>query len=414
MRFSCLLAVLSIMMSSSLAAADQPYTIQPGDVLELRVVGVPELSQKVTVSLDGTVSFPLIDDIVAAGRTLGEVREQLRASLSQVQAPRPNGRGFDEMVAFAPSQIGLSIAEYRPIYLSGSIANTGAHPYRIGMTVREALALGGSMPASQKADVLTAQSDYAAAMGELAREQLRLQALLAEQDGKSSFQPADSKNVNPAPGGQELLSVEVKRFDSRKEALEAEKAFLLQSINETERRLEVLHRRRDQEASSLEADEADFESVNKLFKQGLAVAGRLSDARRNVLFSSTRVLQTESNIAQAESDKKEFQRRIARLEETRRDNLLDELRQSASKVQELQTRTLYLAQKIALANVPSDEQTSLGNARLTVYRRSKEGLESIDADLNTPLLPGDVLEVGLPNAAGTVQRSETEGRPPRS
>jgi polysaccharide biosynthesis/export protein len=415
MRFSNLLAVLSLAVSSSWAvAAEQPYTIQAGDVLELRVVGAPELSQKATVSLDGMVAFPLVEDIVAAGRTLGEVRAQLRATLSQVQAPRENGRGFEDMVAFAPSQIGLSIAEYRPIYLSGTIANTGAHPYRIGMTVREALALAGGMPALQPEAMLTAQAEYASAMGELAREQLRLQSLLAEQDGKSSFQPTDSNNTAPVSRALELVSLEAKRFASRKDALAAEKAFLVQYIGATERRLEVLHRRRDQEAASLDADEADFDSVNKLFKQGLAVAGRLADARRNVLFSSTRVLQTESKIAQAESEKNELQRRIARLDESRRENLLEELRQAESKVQDLQTRTLYLAQKIALSSAQSEGRQGFEKARLSVYRRTKEGVESIEADPNTSLLPGDVVEVNLPNVAGTIQRIVSQGRSPRS
>jgi chromosome segregation ATPase len=270
------------------------------------------------------------------------------------------------------------------------------------------------MSALQPEAALASQAEYASAMGELAREQLRLQALLAERDGKSSFEPSDSKNATSASRGVELLTLEVNRFESRRQTLAAEKGFLKQYIGATERRLEVLHRRRDQEAASLEADEADFESVNKLFKQGLAVAGRLADARRNVLFSSTRVLQTESNIAQAESEKSELQRRIARLDEARRESLLEELRQAESKVQDLQTRTLYLAHKIALASVPSDERQAFERARLTIYRRSKENLESLEADPNTSLLPGDVIDVSLPSAAGTLQRTVTQGRSPRS
>ena len=49
-------------------AADNTYDIQPGDTLELHVVGVPELTYRTTVSPQGLVSFPLVEDVVAAGR----------------------------------------------------------------------------------------------------------------------------------------------------------------------------------------------------------------------------------------------------------------------------------------------------------------------------------------------------------
>ena len=47
----------------------QDYRIGPRDLLEIRVFGVDELDTSVRVSEGGTISFPLVGELVAAGLT---------------------------------------------------------------------------------------------------------------------------------------------------------------------------------------------------------------------------------------------------------------------------------------------------------------------------------------------------------
>ena len=58
------------------AKASQPnyqYQIGPGDTLDISVWRHPELSTKVPVRPDGKITAPLIEDLVAIGRTPSEL-----------------------------------------------------------------------------------------------------------------------------------------------------------------------------------------------------------------------------------------------------------------------------------------------------------------------------------------------------
>lgn len=57
-------------------AAD--YRIQPGDILELSVLGAPELQQKTRINLGGNVSFPLVDLLGVGGLIVDQALTQMR------------------------------------------------------------------------------------------------------------------------------------------------------------------------------------------------------------------------------------------------------------------------------------------------------------------------------------------------
>ena len=51
----------------SVLPASAAYKLEVGDVLEISVARVPELQHRVPVQLDGTISFPALGTIMAAG-----------------------------------------------------------------------------------------------------------------------------------------------------------------------------------------------------------------------------------------------------------------------------------------------------------------------------------------------------------
>ena len=65
------------------AAAPVPYdyVLGAGDVLRVIVYGEESLTGPFTVAGDGTVSFPLIGDVQAAGKTVEQVRDEITAGL---------------------------------------------------------------------------------------------------------------------------------------------------------------------------------------------------------------------------------------------------------------------------------------------------------------------------------------------
>ena len=59
------------------------YIIQPNDLLAIFVWKEPNLSGKVTVRPDGRISFPLIQDMQAAGLNPGQLKNRIEESLKE-------------------------------------------------------------------------------------------------------------------------------------------------------------------------------------------------------------------------------------------------------------------------------------------------------------------------------------------
>ncbi|MBC8140134.1 MAG: polysaccharide biosynthesis/export family protein [Armatimonadetes bacterium] len=64
-------------------AAVVAVRILAGDTVTVEVFGKPELSRSVSVGTDGKITYPLLGDLKAAGRTAPELAEALRAGLSK-------------------------------------------------------------------------------------------------------------------------------------------------------------------------------------------------------------------------------------------------------------------------------------------------------------------------------------------
>lgn len=62
-------------------AEPAPYHVAPEDVLEISVYGDPELTRQVPVRPDGNISYTFVGDVAAAGRTIEEIRDELKRRL---------------------------------------------------------------------------------------------------------------------------------------------------------------------------------------------------------------------------------------------------------------------------------------------------------------------------------------------
>lgn len=110
------------------AANSQPverYIIGPGDSLDIFVRDNPNLSTTVPVRPDGRVSIPLVQSIVAAGKTPDELAADLEKDLSQyIRTPL--------VTVIVKSFVGAYSQQVRVV---GQAAKPKAVSYRSGMTV---------------------------------------------------------------------------------------------------------------------------------------------------------------------------------------------------------------------------------------------------------------------------------------
>ena len=114
-------------------APDDSYIIGPGDELEVFVWRNQELSVKVPVRPDGKISTPLVEDMVAVGKTPPQLARDMEKVLSEyVRAPKVN-----IIVTKAESAFSL-------VRVVGQVQHPSSLPYREEMRVLDAiLAVGG-------------------------------------------------------------------------------------------------------------------------------------------------------------------------------------------------------------------------------------------------------------------------------
>ena len=115
-------------------AAAPDYLIGPLDELEIFVWRAPELSTEVTVRPDGRISTPLVEDMVASGKTPSQLAGDLEKSLAAyVKAPEVTVIVSDFSSTF-DQQVRVLGEAQQPIAL----------PYQAGMTVLDVMvAVGG-------------------------------------------------------------------------------------------------------------------------------------------------------------------------------------------------------------------------------------------------------------------------------
>lgn len=114
------------------ASADQSYRVGPEDVLEISVWKEDALRKDVLVLPDGTLSFPLVGDLQAAGRSIGEIRGEIGKRLGRY-IPSP-------VVSVAVNRV----ASQR-IYVIGKVLKPGDFPVGRSVDVLQALAMAGGL-----------------------------------------------------------------------------------------------------------------------------------------------------------------------------------------------------------------------------------------------------------------------------
>jgi len=102
------------------------YTLDTGDIVRVTVYGDATLSTNYTVTDKGTLSFPLIGQVVARGATITSVEKQITDRLADGYMISP--------------KVSVEVSTYRPFFIDGAVSKGGQYPYVWGMTARAAVA----------------------------------------------------------------------------------------------------------------------------------------------------------------------------------------------------------------------------------------------------------------------------------
>ena len=115
------------------AGVSNDYVIGPGDMLQIFVWRNPELTSSVPVRPDGKISTPLVEDMVAVGKSPSMLARDIEKVLADyVRSPQVN------VIVTSP------VSMFSQVKVIGQVTKPQALPYREGMTVLDAiLATGG-------------------------------------------------------------------------------------------------------------------------------------------------------------------------------------------------------------------------------------------------------------------------------
>ena len=119
-------------VDESALADDTGYVISPGDVLQVRVFQQEAMSARVKVRGDGKVSLPLINDVIATGKSPALLAAELQVRLKEfINNP----------------VVTVSLEESRPVVVSvvGEVVRPGLVTLEAGGGVLQALAASGGL-----------------------------------------------------------------------------------------------------------------------------------------------------------------------------------------------------------------------------------------------------------------------------
>jgi polysaccharide export outer membrane protein len=112
----------------------EQYLIGVGDTLQVFVWQNPELSTTVPVRPDGEISTPLVDNVVAVGKTPSQLARDIEAALSEyVRLPKVN-----IIVTQAASN-------FSQVKVVGQVLHPQSIAYREGMTVLDVVLASGGL-----------------------------------------------------------------------------------------------------------------------------------------------------------------------------------------------------------------------------------------------------------------------------
>jgi polysaccharide export outer membrane protein len=117
------------------------YFIGPGDILEISVWKEEALTKQVVVLPDGKISFPLIGEVQAAGRTLPDLKQEIGKRI----------------VKYAPKEeVNLEVKQVNSmlIYVIGRVNQPGRFVLNTNVNVLQALSIAGGLnPFAKRNDI---------------------------------------------------------------------------------------------------------------------------------------------------------------------------------------------------------------------------------------------------------------------
>lgn len=372
---------ITLGLSLLAGAAHADYLVAGGDVLDVTVFRVPELSREIKVDVDGKIALPPLGRVEVAGQTVDSIAELIESLLAKQEI-------------LSGPQVTVALSAARPVFISGDVATPGAFPYQAGLTVRRAIALAGGLGfararGAEEASRLRGERDAIAA--ELLRQrarQSRIDAEIANTDSFDASLPRD-RGVSQATY-DEVLSLEASKLAADLTEAREDKAHLQRALDLVRGRIETLSEQQELQQTLIARQRDEIDRIRDIQSRGLASQARVTEEQRVMDSLLERSAANETEIAAAHESLEEATYAFARFDD-RRQATLEAEKQDTLLAIEMNSAKLRAADR-RLAELGASD---IGNLRTVIYRSGESIEAGITVDFATELAPGDTLDVAL-------------------
>jgi len=398
-----MVSALCIVLLFAKPGITEEYTLDTGDVLGIKLLERQDISGKVVVDIEGTISLPGIGSIIARGETIRSLESKLIARISET--------------VVQPS-LAVQMVEYRPFFILGEVGEAGGYAYQPGLNVIKAVSLAKGFKSdgrdqnqlSKQLANMRAKQSLGKNVALLASSQVRLARILAEAADQESFtfDPGTgivSKVSNLDAIIQKERELLAKRRISHKKQLDQVK----ETITARQLEVESYKKRMSSKDELFDQIGKEVKEVRKLQKQGLVSAERVNRLIREELNSRGQVLQTASLLRQSQASLSLSQEKLVTLTEGHKVELAQEIRKLGDQISILETS---IVGELEILNYTGGQLRS-GKSDQSIYGfeiHRKGQLIDQKIDFKTPILPGDTLIVlRVPLSLDTVQIFDGRG-----
>lgn len=382
--------------AASASDAQESYLIGPGDTLGVTFLSNPAFDRRVKVGIDGSINLPLLGSLNVRGQTIKDLRAQI-PNLMTGAVYRERVGGEYLLVSIEPEEVMIDVVEYRPIYFDGAVNRPGRQPFEVGMTVRQGIAAAEGLLVLDERTFSGSElrnhprvlmADLIGILAEIAVHE----AVLA---GTNELDLSELKNLNAPPELiEKAIALARSQVETSSDILSEENAFLNTSVEEAEARVIAALRHEEAMTAIAESEEAEVERVESLVARRIVSSEQLTTTRRLYLQAIERLGNVQAERLSAEASRREL---VLQRNQAARERAL----QVQARLQELSQQASQLRVRIELnsafqSSLTLDESPDTAPT-ITIFRQNAGQFQEIKALPETPLLPGDVVNVRLSN-----------------
>ena len=283
--------------------------------------------------------------------------------------------------------------EYPPIYVAGDVAAPGEYKYRPGMTVVQALALGGGIYRTgnrAKKDDIQVTGELRGYQIEMLGAQIRIARLEAELAGATSIAfPKPPVDADDAALVAQMRTQEELVFASRANELQRQTKSLDELRGLLQAEISTLQQKIDISEKSIATAEKELRGVEILVGKGIALASRQSDLERVVASYQSDRLDRATEMMRARQSITETTRSLEGLVDKRRTEVSIELQTERGRLDLLKVK-MGVGREMLLDSMSTSDGTE-PEVTFAILRVKGGSQKQFPATETTFVQPGDVV-----------------------